>query len=192
MVTTAARPPQRAGRTALRHGTTAAALLCAAVLTTACAPTHRTPTQPTPARPTATRPTSSRAAATNPAVSAAAAQYLAIARAGNRHLDRDFDRLEDHDHLPEARADLRDAATTEHLFDRRLRRIAFPRDAARIARHLYRVNQSRATLTTKAAASTSVHRLHHYLPLLNAANEPVERDVKSLRHHLGLPPPPTG
>src|SRR6516164_6141255 len=54
-------------------------------------------------------------------------QYLAIATAGNRHLEHDFDGLRaDHGDLQAARAYLRDAATTERLFDRRLLRLSLP------------------------------------------------------------------
>ena len=58
-----------------------------------------------------------------------------------------------------AEADLRDAAATEHLFDRRLLAITFPAAAEPAARILYRVNQSRASLTTAAAGSASVRQL---------------------------------
>src|SRR5580704_29708 len=50
-----------------------------------------------------------------------ARQYLAIAVAGNHHLETDFDGLRKvHGNLELARAYLRDAAATERLFDRRL------------------------------------------------------------------------
>lgn len=124
---------------------------------------------------------------------APAARYLAIAAAGNRRLNADFDRLEGHDRhdLARAKADLRDAAATERLFDRRLLRIAFPSQAERTAHELDRVNQARARLTTIAAASTTFPRLHAYERRLNAANRPVEQAVKTIRRQLGLPPPPT-
>src|SRR6266851_1996420 len=81
-----------------------------------------------------------------------AARYLAIARAGNRRLEIDFGRLDgrDRSHLTAAEADLRDAASTERLFDRRLMRITFPPATETAARLLYRVNQSRARLTAAA------------------------------------------
>jgi hypothetical protein len=125
--------------------------------------------------------------------SSLAAQYLAIATAGNRRLDRDFDPLEkrDRDDLTRAKADLRDAVATEEQFDRSLLRIAFPSETERTARDLYRVNQARARLTTAAAASTSLGALHAYLPRLDAANRPVERAVRTIRRELGLPPPST-
>ena len=122
-----------------------------------------------------------------------AARYLAIAQSGNRRLEHDFDPLEDRDrnNLVRARADLRDAAATERLFDRRLRSIRFPPATERVARHLYRINQQRATLTAAAAASASLRWLHSYEPVLDAANAPVEVDVSMIRRALGLPPPDT-
>jgi hypothetical protein len=124
---------------------------------------------------------------------ALAARYLVIARAGNRHLNADLDPLEkrDREDLARAKVDLRDAAGTERLFDRRLLRIVFPSGTERVARELYRVNEARARLTGAAAASTSLHQLHAYEPRLDAANRPVEDAVRTLRRQLGLPPPPT-
>ncbi len=124
---------------------------------------------------------------------ALAAEYLVIAGAGNRRLDSDFDPLEarDRNDLVRARADLRDAAATEGLFDRRLLRIPFPAETERVARDLYRVNQARARLTAAAAASTSLAQLHAYEPRLDAANRPVEQAVRTIRRQLGLPPPST-
>ncbi len=121
-----------------------------------------------------------------------ASRYLVIATAGNRRLDADFDPLEkrDRNDLSGAKADLRDAAATERLFDRRLLRIAFPSDTEVAARDLYRFNQARATLTSAAADSTSLRQLHAYEPLLDAANRPVEQAVRTIRRQLGLPPPP--
>lgn len=121
-----------------------------------------------------------------------AAGYLAIAQAGNKRLDVDFDRLEERDHnrLAAATADLRDAASTERLFDQRLMRIAFPPEIEGVARRLYRVNEARASLTTVAATSTSLRQLHLYQVRLNKANEPVELEVVTIRHLLGLPPLP--
>jgi hypothetical protein len=123
-----------------------------------------------------------------------AARYVAIAEAGNRRLEKDFDPLEarDRNNLPRARADLLDAAVTEQLFDRRLLAIAFPSAIERLARQLYSVNQRRAALTIGAAASTSVSALRSYEPVLDAANGPVEHWVDALRHALGLPPASTG
>jgi hypothetical protein len=123
---------------------------------------------------------------------AQAARYLAIARAGNRGLDRTLDPLEDRDksRLGPARADLRAAANVERTFDRRLLRIPFPPETEQAARTLYRVNQARASLTDAAARSTSVSELHAYERRLNEANKPVEAAVTTIRRQLGLPPPP--
>lgn len=124
---------------------------------------------------------------------ALAARYLVIAKAGNRRLDADFGRLEgrDKNHLAAAKAELRDVAATEQLFDRRLLKIAFPPRIELIARLLYRVNQARAMLTSAAAASTSLRQLHTFELRLDAANKPVEQAVRTLRSQLGLPPPST-
>jgi hypothetical protein len=122
---------------------------------------------------------------------APAAAYLAIAQAGNRRLEHDFDPLEDRDahNLRRAQADLADAAATERLFDRRLLAIRFPAQTELIARRLYRINQRRAALTVAAAAASSLPGLHSYEPVLDAANVPVENAVKAIRRRLGLPPP---
>jgi hypothetical protein len=167
----------------------AAVLGCFGLLVVGCAAT----------RPGAPKPDSaSRVAATSglavgSARRALGARYLVIATAGNRRLNADFDPLEkrDRNDLARAKADLRDAAATERLFDRRLLRIVFPSATERVARDLYRVNEARARLTTAAAASTSLHQLHAYEPRLDAANEPVEQAVRTIRRQLGLPPPPT-
>ncbi len=144
----------------------------------------------------AARASASRTAATAAGASRrqAAAQYLAIARAGNDRLEDDFDPLEGRDrtNLAAARADLRDAATTERLFDRRLLRISFPAETERVARRLYRINQARARLTVAVAGqSTTLHRLHAYMRVLDEANGPVEQAVGTIRRQLGLPPPST-
>jgi hypothetical protein len=52
-------------------------------------------------------------------------------------------------------------------------------------------NESRARLSDRAAASASLAALHRYLPLLTAANAPVEDAVRVIRAELGLPPPQT-
>jgi hypothetical protein len=81
----------------------------------------------------------------------------------SRRLDADFGRLEryDRNRLAAAEADLRDAAATERLFDRRLLRIAFPPQAeSGVARVVNRVNQARAQLATTAAASDHWRRVH--------------------------------
>jgi hypothetical protein len=119
-------------------------------------------------------------------------QYLAIAVAGNKHLERDFDGLRaDHSDLALARAYLRDAAATERLFDRRLLTLALPARVEVIARLLVSANESRARLADKAAASASFAQLRGYERRLTAANAPVEQAVRVIRSMLGLPPPST-
>jgi hypothetical protein len=176
-----------AGRGHARRGI-AAALLAAALLGAGCA-TGRPSSQ---AQDSASGTTTS-APATGSTWRAARARYLIIARAGNDHLNADFDPLEkrDRNDLVRAKADLADAATTERMFDRSLRRIVFPSQIEPVARDLYRVNEARARLTSAAAASTSLRQLHAYEPRLDAANRPVEHAVRTIRQQLGLPAPPT-
>jgi hypothetical protein len=114
-----------------------------------------------------------------------------VALAGNRRLEHDFDGLEgrDRDNLAAARADLRDAAATELLFDRRLLAIAFPPRTERIARLLFAANQARARLTGEAAASTSLRQLRAYQRRLDEANRPVEDAVQVIRSQLDLSSP---
>ncbi len=113
--------------------------------------------------------------------------------AGNRRLDRDFDRLSgaDRGHVAATRADLRDIAATERLFDQGLRSIAFPVQTAQVARRLVAVNEERAELTWVAARCTSLPCLAQGQKRLTAANIPVERAVTKIRSELGLPPPST-
>ncbi len=120
-----------------------------------------------------------------------AARYLAIAVAGNRRLEKDYDPFEGRDrhNLARSKADLLDAAATERLFDRRLLGIPFPPSIERVARELARVNEVRARLTTGASAATSLSLLNSYRPTLDGANIRVERLVARIRRQLGLPPP---
>jgi hypothetical protein len=146
-----------------------------------------------PAHEPAARSAVNRGLAVGSARRALAARYLVIATAGNRRLNADFDPLEgrDRNDLARAKADLRDAAATERLFDRRLLGIVFPAETERVVHDLYRVNEARARLTTVAAASTSVPQLHAFERRLDAANRPVEQAVETIRRQLGLPPPPS-
>ncbi len=123
----------------------------------------------------------------------AAAAYLAIAHAGNKRLDTDFDRLHGPDRadLPAARSDLRDIAATEHLFDERLSALALPPGAEASARTVIRANEDRAALTRQAADSSTPARLAAYQPRLTAANAPVEQAVRQIRAELQLPAPDT-
>jgi hypothetical protein len=127
------------------------------------------------------------------ATSPAAAKYLTIAEVGNRGLGRAFDALDerDHDNLVAARADLRAAAEIERTFDRSLTAIAFPPAIKETAGALVRVNEARAAVASKAAASPSLQELRGYEGQLSAANAAVEKEVRTLRHQLGLPPPET-
>jgi hypothetical protein len=119
------------------------------------------------------------------------AQYLKIADAGNDALEEAFDALEgkDANNLSAAQADLRDAAATERLFDRRLDAIDFPAEIEATADALVKVNEARAALTTRAATAPTITALRDYEKQLDAANEPVEVQVKLIRTQLGLPPP---
>ena len=119
-------------------------------------------------------------------------QYVAIADAGNHHLERDFDGLRsDRGDLGLARRYLLDAAATERLFDRRLLSLRLPTSIEVVARQLVAANESRARLADKAAASVSLAELRGYEARLTAANAPVEDAVRVIRDMLGLPPPET-
>jgi hypothetical protein len=155
-------------------------LVCCVVLATAGCAAARPPARAAPVAAGPSRPVT-------------AARYLAIAEDGNDRLEIDFDRLagRDRDRLGAARADLRDAAATERRFDRRLLAIMFPAVTERIARLLFQVNQSRASLTISAATSVSLRQLGSVERRLSAANVPVEEAVRVIRSQLGLPPPDT-
>jgi hypothetical protein len=149
---------------------------CAGLLATGCAS----------ARPTA-------GPATGQAQRKIAAGYMAIARPANRRLETDLEGIEhrDRNHLAAAKADLRDAAATEHLFDRQLRAMRLPPATEAVARLLVASNETRAKLTSKASASTSLRQLHRCERRLEEANQPVEQAVRTIRRQLGLPPPAT-
>ena len=170
-----------------RRGAAAAVLACGALLGGVSAADPPTSL----ATSSATRAAPHSGQATGATRQVLAARYLAIAAAGNRRLEADFDPLagRDRNNLIRARADLRDAAATERLFDRRLRQIPFPPATEQVAQRLYRVNQARATLTAAAAVATSLRWVHSYEPVLDAVNGPVEQAVREIRRLLGLPPP---
>jgi CRP-like cAMP-binding protein len=149
---------------------------CAGLLATGCAS----------ARPTA-------GPATGQAQRKIAAGYMAIARPANRRLETDLEGIEhrDRNHLAAAKADLRDAAATERLFDRQLLAMRLPPATEAVARLLVASNETRAKLTSKASASTSLRQLHRYERRLEEANQPVEQAVRTIRRQLGLPPPAT-
>jgi hypothetical protein len=159
-----------------------------AVLAAGCsgAPAHPASAGRPPASPRATP-----GLATGAQREALAARYLAIARAGNKRLEVEFDRLhaEDRRRLAAAHRDLREIAATERLFDQRLLGIRFPAATERIARFLNWVNQARARMTAAAASSPSLARLRAEERRLTEANKPVEQAVAILRSQLGLPPP---
>jgi hypothetical protein len=119
--------------------------------------------------------------------------YLRIAEPANGRLELDFDRLAgpDRARLASAQRDLRDAASTERLFDRDVLTLSLPPAVEVTARELVRANESRARLTLTFAADHSLQQLAHDETILTAANEPVEDAVRSVRRQLGLPPPST-
>jgi hypothetical protein len=179
---------------AIRRCTAAGLLAGAALLASACAGTQ--PASSAAGQSASASPGASRApAAMTPSERRAlAARYLAIARPANHRLDVDFDGgLEGHDrnNLRAADADLRNAAMVERLFDSRLLRIDFPPGAETAVRELYVVNQARASLTSLAATSASLHQLRRFERWLDDANGPVEQQVRLIRRDLGLPPPET-
>jgi len=188
---TCARPrtPPRDGA-ARRLATGLAA--CAGLLMAACTITSSGP-------PASSGPARAATGAASPAPSPAggtgalARQYLAIAVAGNHHLERDFDGLRrvDHSNLASARAYLSDAAATERLFDRRLLSMSLPPSVEVVARLLVSANESRARLAEEAATSASLAQLRANEAALTAANAPVEDAVRIIRSMLGLPPPQT-
>jgi hypothetical protein len=164
---------------------------CVMVVTAGCAGGR--PPAPAPSGQASTHASPVAGTAAGPARRTLAAGYLAIATAGNRRLEADFDRLNGPDRadLAAARADLRDAAVTERWFDQRLARIAFAAGTEAIARLLVISNQARSELTAAAAGSASLSRLRAFERQLTAANGPVEDAVIVLRSRLGLPPPDT-
>jgi hypothetical protein len=143
---------------------------------------------PATATPTATANASAVSGTTRPG-----AAYLAIALAGNKRLDADFDRLHGRDRRDPARADadLRDIAATERSFDQRLAALRLPPGPAEWARVLVTVNEQRAALTTAAASSATPVQLAGYEQRLTAANIPAEWAVRAIRAELGLPAPDT-
>jgi hypothetical protein len=127
------------------------------------------------------------------ALSPLATRYLAIADAGNRRLDRDFDALKggDHNDLARAQADLRDIVDTERTFDHALLALPLTPPTRATALALVAANEARAALTAEASTAATLDALHADEPRLAAANAPVERQVEAIRHQLGLPPPDT-
>ena len=122
-----------------------------------------------------------------------ATQYLRIAEPANRRLEVDFDALAgpDSNRLARALGDLRDAASTERMFDRDLLRLSLPPAVEATARDLVRTNESRADLTSLLSATSSLEQLRRQEKSLSTANAAVEVYVRSVRHQLGLPAPQT-
>jgi len=120
-------------------------------------------------------------------------RYLRIAEPANGCLEIDFDRLAgpDRAHLAGAQRDLRDAASTERMFDREVLTLSLPPAVEVTARDMVRANESRARLTLTFSADHSLQQLAHDETILTAADEPVEEAVRSVRRQLGLPPPST-
>jgi len=123
-----------------------------------------------------------------------ATRYLAIAEAGNRRLDVDYDGLRgrDRNDLAAARSDLRDAAATERRFDQQLVGLPMPPPIRATALALVAANEPRAALAERAAAAATLAALHAFDAQLAAADAAVEAQVRALRRELGLPPPDTG
>ena len=119
--------------------------------------------------------------------------YLRIAEPANGRLEIDFDRLAgpDRAHLASAEGDLRDAASTERMFDRDVLTLSLPPTVEVTARDLVRANESRARLTLTFSADHTLQQLTHDEKILTAANAPVEEAVRSVRRQLGLHPPST-
>jgi hypothetical protein len=119
--------------------------------------------------------------------------YLQIAEPANGRLEIDFGHLAgpDHAQLAAAEGDLRDAASTERLFDREILTLSLPPAVELTARDLVSVNESRARLTLTVSADHTLQQLTHDEKILTAANAPVEEAVRSVRRQLGLPPPST-
>lgn len=184
------------GRRHARRRSITGAAACGALLVAACggasggapvsATSTRGPTASASLAPSATTSSNGQDRA------ALARRYVAIAVAGNHHLEHDFDGLaSDHRNLAAARAYLRDAAATERLFDRRLLQMALPPPLEIVARLLVAANEDRARLTEQATGSTSLAQLRAYERRLTAANAPVEDAVRVIRSMLQLPPPKT-
>jgi hypothetical protein len=170
------------------------AALCLVLLAAACgsAPTG-SPASPAAGAHAGNAQSAASASVSAPGASGPATRYLAIARAGNKRLETDFDGLREAENgdLAAAAADLRDAAVTERLFDRRLSDMTLPPRAAATVRLLVTANESRAQLADVAAGSPSLAQLRGYEPALAAANASVEEAVRVIRSMLGLPPPET-
>lgn len=122
-----------------------------------------------------------------------AAQYMAIAVAGNQHLDHDHDALagQDRGQLRAAAADLTHAAATESRFDRELLALDLPPAIRVVANALVTANEARIALDTEAAQAATVDALHRLLARLPDADAAVEKHVRTIRMQLGLPPPDT-
>jgi hypothetical protein len=124
-------------------------------------------------------------------LSAAAEQYLAIAKPANHRLDEAVDGFRDDskDDLQKALADLRVEAATEQHFDHQLAALQLPPVPAGIAASLIKANQHRVRLTRDEAHASSLKDLRTYAERHGAADAAVELQVRAIRNALGLPPP---
>lgn len=125
---------------------------------------------------------------------ALAERYLAIADPANAHLDAAVDGFREHQgrDLSAAVADLKQQASVERDFDRRLLEIDFPAPVEMVAHKLVQVNEVRADLATEAATSPTLLALSSFGPVRSASDAEVEQQVGSIRRLLGLPPPDQG
>ena len=125
-------------------------------------------------------------------VRAWAAAYLAIAKPANHRLDAETSAYgkDAHWDLAAARSDLLAEAATEHGFDQRLAKIAFPPRIAATARAMIRANQHRIALTEQQARSMTLAELASFTRDHAAADAAVEVQSRIIRRELGLPPPP--
>ncbi len=175
--------------TTMRASGTAALLGLVTLAAAGCATGH-------PAGPagSSTPPSGASAAsdASSDSLTAAAVQYLAIAKPANHRLDEETGAYarDAHGNLAAARADLLAEAATERGFDQHLARIALPPDIAAIARAMILANRHRISLTEQQARSASLTALASFTSRHKAADAAVEEQSRLIRRALGLPPPP--
>ena len=125
-------------------------------------------------------------------MTAAAADYLAIAKPANHRLDDETGGYakDVHRNLAAARSDLRAEAATERWFDQHLTKIPLPPPIAATARAMIRPNQHRISLTEQQARSMTLAEMASFTSRHKAADAAVEAQSRIIRRQLGLPPPP--